>query len=167
MALIDPSMVGFTTTTVLLVVVLICLVLLVRNCHQKSLNVEAFEAKYPPGPAGLPILGNLASAWRQGWIEKQTKIYGDMWTFKMGTIPIIYLHGKALKDALNFGNFVSGRAPVPAMAEYFKGNGKVYLCFNLILMHKYVKSIFVISSHKDNAVFLVCFVFYWYTVDLY
>ncbi|XP_072034081.1 cytochrome P450 2D10-like [Amphiura filiformis] len=124
MAFMNLSLIGFTTTAILTLVIFFCLILLyiVKSYGHKNVG-EAFEAKYPAGPPGLPIVGNLLTAGKEGWLEKQVEVYGDIFTFKIGTIPIVYLHGKALKDALNCSNFLSQRAPIPAMYDYFKDRG--------------------------------------------
>ncbi|XP_072034080.1 cytochrome P450 2D20-like [Amphiura filiformis] len=132
MAFMNLTMIGFSTTTILTLVVILCLILLyiVKSNGQKNVEGEVFEAKYPAGPPGLPVVGNLLTAGKEGWLEKQVEVYGDIFTFKVGTIPIVYVHGKALKDALNCGNLLSNRAPIPAMYDYFKDRGLVGASFH-------------------------------------
>ena len=123
MAFVDLSSVELTSSTAFTLVIFLCVVVLYLLHVYREESDGYF--KFPPGPPGLPLLGNLLCAGKDGWFDDQVEKYGDMFTYKIGPVCIIYLHGKALREALNNSNVISDRAPIPTMNEYFKGNGEL------------------------------------------
>ncbi|KAG7470741.1 hypothetical protein MATL_G00116910 [Megalops atlanticus] len=111
------------TNFITLVMGLIVLVLLFKNRGK-----ESSSGKLPPGPAPIPILGNLLQLDLKqpykSYLELSKK-YGSVFTVWLGSKPVVVLSGyQTLKDALvNQGEEFGGRANYPVLMEVTKGYG--------------------------------------------
>ncbi|NXM72318.1 CP2C8 protein, partial [Serilophus lunatus] len=67
-------------------------------------KVRSGKGKMPPGPAPLPILGNLLQVKPSNLaktLEKLSKEYGSVFTVHLGSDPVVVLHGHdVVKEAL-------------------------------------------------------------------
>ncbi|NXU56199.1 CP2C8 protein, partial [Turnix velox] len=83
------------------IVLLICVACLVSITAWKG---RSGKGKMPPGPAPLPILGNLLQVKPRDLaktFEKLSKEYGPVFTVHLGSDPVVVLHGQdTVKEAL-------------------------------------------------------------------
>ncbi|XP_027755047.1 cytochrome P450 2C8-like [Empidonax traillii] len=83
------------------VVLLICLACLLSFAAWKG---KSGKGKMPPGPAPLPILGNLLQVKSNNLtktLDKLSEEYGPVFTVHLGSYPVVVLHGhSAVKEAL-------------------------------------------------------------------
>uniref|UniRef100_A0A8C5UA33 Cytochrome P450 2J2-like n=1 Tax=Malurus cyaneus samueli TaxID=2593467 RepID=A0A8C5UA33_9PASS len=118
-------MLGITESFIVLVVCLLTL---------QFLKLQWMRTQLPPGPAPLPIIGNL---WlldfklRRETLSKLTNIYGNIYTLWMGQTPLVVLNGyKAVKDGIvTHSEEVSGRPLTPFyrdMMGIFLTNGHTW-----------------------------------------
>ncbi|KAI1236394.1 hypothetical protein IHE44_0001686 [Lamprotornis superbus] len=91
------------------VVLLVCIACLLSFAAWKG---RSEKGKMPPGPAPLPILGNLLQVKPSNLaktLQKLSEDYGPVFTVHMGTEPVVVLHGhdvvkEALIDRIIFSN---------------------------------------------------------------
>ncbi|NXN92447.1 CP2CL protein, partial [Rhinopomastus cyanomelas] len=83
------------------VVLLVCLACLFSFAAWKR---KSGKGKMPPGPAPLPVLGNLLQVKPKNMaktLEKLSEEYGSVFTVHMGSNPVVVLHGHdVVKEAL-------------------------------------------------------------------
>ncbi|KAG5269559.1 hypothetical protein AALO_G00203380 [Alosa alosa] len=82
----------------------------------------------PPGPTGLPLLGNLPQVNKRAPFEtflKWSKQYGPVMTVRLGPQRMVVLSGyKVVREALvDQSDDFAGRAQVPFIDKLFKGHG--------------------------------------------
>ncbi|XP_044130666.1 cytochrome P450 2C18-like [Bufo gargarizans] len=108
--------------TIILALCVICLVLITKwpgNSKWKRM---------PPGPAPLPVLGNILQLNMKELPEsfmKLAKVYGDIFTVHFGPRTVVVLNGyDAVREALvDRADVFSNRAKVPAAEFVFKDYG--------------------------------------------
>ncbi|KAF4794501.1 Cytochrome P450 2C21 [Turdus rufiventris] len=83
------------------VVLLVCIACLLSFAAWKG---RSGKGKMPPGPAPLPILGNLLQVKPSNLaktLQKLSEEYGPVFTVHLGTEPVVVLHGHdVVKEAL-------------------------------------------------------------------
>ncbi|KAG5272012.1 hypothetical protein AALO_G00160670 [Alosa alosa] len=82
----------------------------------------------PPGPTGLPLLGNLPQVDKRAPFKtfmKWSKQYGPVMTVNLGPVRIVTLSGyQAVKEALvDQADDFTGRAPIPLLNRVVNGYG--------------------------------------------
>ncbi|XP_074092457.1 cytochrome P450 2C23-like [Macrotis lagotis] len=87
--------------------------------------------KLPPGPAPLPIIGNMLQLDMKDLSMSLCKLsekYGSVYTVYFGSQPVVILHGyKALKEALiDQGDIFGGRGKMPIFDDIYKGHGIIF-----------------------------------------
>lgn len=91
---------------------------------------QSQQQSLPPGPAGLPIVGNLFQVDRKApykTVLKLSKSYGPVIALNMGLQRAVFLVGyDAVKEALvdQADDFI-GRGPLPFLNKITKGHGLV------------------------------------------
>uniref|UniRef100_A0AC11CTJ9 Uncharacterized protein n=1 Tax=Ovis aries TaxID=9940 RepID=A0AC11CTJ9_SHEEP len=133
-------------TTLALVICVTCLVFLfVWKKSHKGLG------KLPPGPAPLPIIGNLMQLNLKdipASLSKLAKQYGPVYTLYLGSQTTVVLHGyEAAKEALiDQGDEFLGRAHIPIIDDTQRGYGlffsngdtwKQIRCFSLMTLRDF------------------------------
>ncbi|CDQ61740.1 unnamed protein product [Oncorhynchus mykiss] len=103
-----------------LVLVLLCLFMLRRKRH----------VRLPPGPRGLPLIGNLLQMDKHAPYKSFVKwsgVYGPVMTVYLGPQRAVVLVGyEAVKEALvDQADDFTGRAPIPFLVRATKGYGLV------------------------------------------
>uniref|UniRef100_A0A8C0BFB0 Uncharacterized protein n=1 Tax=Buteo japonicus TaxID=224669 RepID=A0A8C0BFB0_9AVES len=94
------------------IALVVCLLIL------QFLKLQQMRTQLPPGPAPLPVIGNL---WlldfklHRETLTKLTNIYGNIYTLWMGQTPMVVLNGyKAVKDGIiTHSEEISGRPLTP------------------------------------------------------
>ncbi|XP_042545043.1 cytochrome P450 2C25-like isoform X4 [Dipodomys spectabilis] len=89
------------------------------------------RGRLPPGPAPLPIIGNILQVDVKNISKSLTnfsKVYGTVFTLYLGMKPTVVLYGyEAVKEALiDHGEEFSGRGSVPVPDKVNKGLGVVF-----------------------------------------
>ncbi|KAH0631501.1 hypothetical protein JD844_005845 [Phrynosoma platyrhinos] len=112
---------GATPLALLLLSALSCLVLYLNRGRKK-------KGKLPPGPAPLPLVGNLFQLDPKEMhrsLEKLSKQYGPVYTVHLGSLPCVVLCGyQAVKEALvDQADDFSGRGDFPVFYRFTQGNG--------------------------------------------
>uniref|UniRef100_A0A8B9TDD7 unspecific monooxygenase n=1 Tax=Anas platyrhynchos TaxID=8839 RepID=A0A8B9TDD7_ANAPL len=97
------------------VVLLVCVVCLLNVARWK---IRSGKGKMPPGPAPLPILGNLLQVKPKDLaktLEKLSEEYGPVFTVHLGTDPVVVLCGHdVVKEALiDRGDEFAARGRMP------------------------------------------------------
>ncbi|XP_003409026.2 cytochrome P450 2C23-like [Loxodonta africana] len=112
-------------TTLALVICITCLIFLLvwRKSHKMR--------RLPPGPAPLPIIGNMLQLNPKdipGSLCKLAEEYGPVYTLHIGPQLTVVLHGyEAVKEALiDQGDEFLGRGPMPIIEDTLKGYGIVF-----------------------------------------
>ena len=91
---------------------LLCLVL------TRLLDSQGKRTNLPPGPYGLPIIGNLLQLGASPHISllELSKIYGDVFSLKLGTWQVVCVNSlDAVKEAVGLGgssHALDGRPPM-------------------------------------------------------
>ncbi|XP_013413728.1 cytochrome P450 2J2 [Lingula anatina] len=108
----------FVGSTLLLVVVFVALIFVFVRGRKKN--------NLPPGPWGLPLVGVLPFLGRdpQLTLMEWAKIYGNIFTVKMGTTTAVILTGyEAIRDVFQRkGALTSGRPHIPTL-DFLHGRG--------------------------------------------
>ncbi|XP_042692853.1 cytochrome P450 2K6-like [Centrocercus urophasianus] len=99
-----------------------------------SLKTQHFwrsQAKFPPGPQPLPIIGNLhmMDLKKLGQTMLQlSETYGPVFTVQLGLRKVVVLSGyDTVKEALvNHADAFAGRPKIPIVEETAKGKGVVF-----------------------------------------
>ncbi|KAK7805789.1 hypothetical protein U0070_024080, partial [Myodes glareolus] len=158
--------VGRLTMNLVMVSLLILTCLLLFS-HRKW---SSKRGKLPPGPAPLPIIGNIHQIDVKNVHQSFTsfsKIYGPVFTLYFGMKPSVVLHGyEAIKEALiGHGEEFSGRGRVPILQMILKdlgigfSNGETWKKtrhFSLITLRKLGMGQRSIENRiQDEAQFLV------------
>lgn len=113
---------AFIDSVLLAVLVFVLLWLLGRKQSQ--------QLRMPPGPTGLPIVGNLFQVDKKApykTVLKLTESYGPVITMNMGPQRVVFLVGyNTVKEALvDQADDFSGRGPLPFLVKITKGYGLV------------------------------------------
>ncbi|XP_067317444.1 cytochrome P450 2F5-like [Anolis sagrei] len=108
-------------TPLLLLAALFCLALYWNGGKKK-------KGKLPPGPAALPVFGNLFQLDPREMhrsLEKLSKQYGPVYTIHLGSLPCVVLCGyQAVKEALvDQADDFSDRGDFPVFYRFTQGNG--------------------------------------------
>ncbi|XP_073405345.1 cytochrome P450 2G1-like [Dendrobates tinctorius] len=82
----------------------------------------------PPGPAPLPLIGNLLDIKREKLVNFLLKLwdqYGSVYTLYYGSQPVVVLCGyEAVKEALvDQGEVFGDRGPIPFLQRFSQGYG--------------------------------------------
>ncbi|XP_027698516.1 cytochrome P450 2C23-like [Vombatus ursinus] len=115
----------WTVTTLTLVVCVSFLVIL------SQWRKDYKGRKLPPGPAPLPLIGNMLQLDMKDFSTSLCKLsekYGPVITAYVGSQPVVILHGyKALKEALiDQGDIFGGRGKTPIFDDIYKGHGIIF-----------------------------------------
>ncbi|XP_054840021.1 cytochrome P450 2J2-like [Eublepharis macularius] len=98
------------------------------------LNVQRARSKLPPGPAPLPIIGNLGLLGFQIHHEtllKMASTYGNVYTIWLGHTPIVVLNGfQAVKEVLISRSEEFAERPVPSFLRDLIGDAHGILFSN-------------------------------------
>ncbi|KAM5236467.1 uncharacterized protein ACOB6Z_013985 [Ctenodactylus gundi] len=111
-----------------LVVLVLCLSgLLFLSLWRKS----SAKGKLPPGPAPLPIIGNLLQIDLKNvtkTFSNLSKVHGPVFTLYLGMRPTVVLHGyEAIKEALvDLGEEFAGRGLLPINEKLNQGRGIIF-----------------------------------------
>ncbi|XP_078097217.1 uncharacterized protein LOC144511115 [Mustelus asterias] len=113
---------GDPGTTLLFAFLSILLVVWFRKSKERQ------KGRLPPGPAALPILGNLFQVQIKAPHKSLIKLseqYGPVFTVWFGTYPAVVLCGfETIKEALiERGHDFDGRFPVPVLQRISEGYG--------------------------------------------
>ncbi|XP_030076035.1 cytochrome P450 2C11 [Microcaecilia unicolor] len=105
-----------------------CLSLLMLSTVQKRRKQGI--GKLPPGPTGLPFLGNILQLNSKDIYRSLSKLsekYGSLFTIHMGSEPVVVLCGyEAVKEALNErGEDFAGRGSLPMLDRVTQGHGVI------------------------------------------
>ncbi|NWW08881.1 CP2CJ protein, partial [Oreocharis arfaki] len=110
------------------VVLLVCIACLLSFTAWKA---RSGKGKMPPGPAPLPILGNLLKVKPSNLaktLEKLSEEYGPVFTVHLGSDPVVVLHGyDVVKEALiDRADEFASRGHMPIGERANKGLGIVF-----------------------------------------
>ncbi|XP_075278895.1 cytochrome P450 2C19-like [Opisthocomus hoazin] len=110
------------------VVLLVCIACLLSLAAWKG---RSGKGKMPPGPAPLPILGNVLQVKPKDLaktLQKLSKEYGPVFTVHMGSDPVVVLHGyDVVKEALvDRADEFAARGHTPAAERANKGLGIIF-----------------------------------------
>ncbi|XP_032922385.1 cytochrome P450 2C19-like isoform X2 [Catharus ustulatus] len=110
------------------VVLLVCIACLLSFAAWKG---RSGKGKMPPGPAPLPILGNLLQVKPSNLaktLQKLSKEYGPVFTVHLGTEPVVVLHGHdVVKEALvDRGDEFASRGHMPVGDRANNGLGIIF-----------------------------------------
>ncbi|KAK9410037.1 Cytochrome P450 family 2 subfamily R member 1 [Crotalus adamanteus] len=116
----EGLLVGLVTGAALLFLVLALVV--------RQLLKQKRPAGFPPGPAGLPLIGNihsLAAEQPHVYMKRQSQLYGEIFSLDLGGISAIVLNGyDAIKECLVQQNEVfSDRPSLPLFKKLTKMGG--------------------------------------------
>uniref|UniRef100_A0A667YH77 Cytochrome P450, family 2, subfamily Y, polypeptide 3 n=1 Tax=Myripristis murdjan TaxID=586833 RepID=A0A667YH77_9TELE len=92
---------------------------------------KKIKYRLPPGPTGLPLIGNLAQLDRRA-PYKTLESYGPVLTVYLGPQRTVVLVGyDAIKEALvDQGDDFTGRGPFPFLVKVTRGYGKTRILHN-------------------------------------
>lgn len=115
---------GGTTLALFLLACLSCLALLLGGRREGRRR----KGLLPPGPAPLPLLGNLLQLNPNEMhrsLEKLSQKYGPVYTVHLGSLPCVVLCGyQAVKEALvDQADDFSDRGEFPVFYRFTQGNG--------------------------------------------
>ncbi|XP_075278893.1 cytochrome P450 2C19-like [Opisthocomus hoazin] len=110
------------------VVLLVCIACLLSLAAWKG---RSGKGKMPPGPAPLPILGNVLQVKPKDLaktLQKLSKEYGPVFTVHMGSDPVVVLHGHdVVKEALvDRADEFAARGHMPIGDRANKGLGIIF-----------------------------------------
>ncbi|XP_075278894.1 cytochrome P450 2C19-like [Opisthocomus hoazin] len=110
------------------VVLLVCIACLLSFAAWKG---RSGKGKMPPGPAPLPILGNVLQVKPKDLaktLQKLSKEYGPVFTVHMGSDPVVVLHGHdVVKEALvDRADEFAARGHMPIGDRANKGLGIIF-----------------------------------------
>ncbi|XP_032047288.1 cytochrome P450 2C4-like isoform X2 [Aythya fuligula] len=110
------------------VVLLVCVVCLLNFARWK---IRSGKGKMPPGPAPLPILGNLLQVKPKDLaktLEKLSEEYGPVFTVHLGSDPVVVLCGHdVVKEALiDRGDEFAARGRMPLGDRANEGLGIIF-----------------------------------------
>ncbi|XP_077999480.1 cytochrome P450 2U1-like [Glandiceps talaboti] len=119
----------FDFSTVLVFITTFLIILTWSQSKSRSGQKIDRNLKLPPGPKGLPILGNLLSLGTNPHLTfiEMAKKYGNVFTIKIASESIVVLNGyQAVKDALVKKSLqFAGRPKMALTEELTKGKGIV------------------------------------------
>ncbi|XP_075043036.1 cytochrome P450 2G1-like isoform X1 [Mixophyes fleayi] len=111
--------------TLLLTLIVSCLILYV--------SIKRFwsHGNLPPGPAPLPLLGNVLEIGRGDIVNSLMKLsekYGNVFTIYLGSRPVVVVTGyKLVKEIyLDNGDDYLNRGEMPAWTAFYKNYGLVF-----------------------------------------
>uniref|UniRef100_A0A8B9DKS7 unspecific monooxygenase n=1 Tax=Anser cygnoides TaxID=8845 RepID=A0A8B9DKS7_ANSCY len=109
-------------------VLLVCVICLLNFARWK---IRSGKGKMPPGPAPLPILGNLLQVQPKDLaktLEKLSEEYGPVFTVHLGSDPVVVLCGHdVVKEALiDRGDEFAARGRMPVGDRGNKGLGIIF-----------------------------------------
>ncbi|XP_078522817.1 cytochrome P450 2J4-like isoform X3 [Lissotriton helveticus] len=95
------------------------------------LKLQRLRRRYPPGPAPLPIIGNL---WTLNFVlhydtlMQLAKTYGNVFTVWLGQKPVVVLNGcQAIRDGLiSHSEELVGRPKTPTYQDLTRGKGVIF-----------------------------------------
>ncbi|KFQ63639.1 Cytochrome P450 2C9, partial [Pelecanus crispus] len=110
------------------VVFLVCIACLLSFAAWRGRSVKG---KMPPGPAPLPILGNVLQVKPKNLaqtLQKLSEEYGPLFTVHLGSDPVVVLHGyDVVKEALiDHADEFSARGHMPIGDRANNGSGIVF-----------------------------------------
>ncbi|XP_077148593.1 cytochrome P450 2G1-like [Ranitomeya variabilis] len=107
-----------------------CMGLLILTCLLIYLawDTRSKRRNLPPGPAPLPLIGNLLDIKREKLVNFLLKLwdqYGSVYTLYYGTQPVVVICGyEAVKEALvDQGEVFGDRGPIPFLQRFSQGYG--------------------------------------------
>ncbi|KAM4019979.1 cytochrome P450 2G1-like [Anomaloglossus baeobatrachus] len=91
-------------------------------------DTRSRRCNLPPGPAPLPLIGNLLQIKREKLVNSLIKLwdqYGSVYTLHYGSQPVVVLCGyEAVKEALvDQGEVFGDRGPIPLLERFTQGYG--------------------------------------------
>ncbi|XP_072475650.1 vitamin D 25-hydroxylase isoform X3 [Notamacropus eugenii] len=97
-------------------------------------------ASFPPGPAGLPLLGNIFSLAASAqlpyvYMEQQSHVHGQIFSLDLGGLPTVVLNGyDVVKECLvHQGDIFADRPALPLFKKLTKMGGQVHKEIDLIV----------------------------------
>ncbi|GAU95355.1 hypothetical protein RvY_06985-2 [Ramazzottius varieornatus] len=106
---------------------LVCAAVLLVISYLRKLLSGSTTKNFPPGPRGLPILGNLHQMGKQPsrTIRDMSKIYGPTVGLHLGSTPMVVLHDPATVRKVYNDENVTGRPQTQILNFFFKNRGIV------------------------------------------
>lgn len=139
------------TVLVFLCTLLLCLV------RKRLLQSQGQHAGLPPGPYGLPIVGNLLQLGTSPHISllELSKTYGDIFSLRLGTWQVVSVNSlDAVKETVSLGgsnHALDGRPPMHSF-EISSNGGRscIFSSYTPLFIHNKKTIVRALHSFLDN-----------------